>query len=237
MRQIDAYAYSNRISKLHPAYKVGASLLALVLCLTLNRPLASLLILALMLGLTIFWAGVSWRFVLTLLLTEGSFLLAGVLGVAISVSTMPDAGGAALGPFWVRSDAASVWLALNLFLRALGSVSAMNFLALTTPILDLIELLRRLRVPEVLVEVMGLTYRFIFILFDSLERMTLAQEVRLGFGNWRSSLRSAALIGTNLFIDAFRRSRILETALQSRAWDGALRVLPRKYNHPFQKCN
>lgn len=34
MRQIDAYAYSNRIYyRLHPAYKAGCNLLALVLCL------------------------------------------------------------------------------------------------------------------------------------------------------------------------------------------------------------
>ncbi|MFN3331576.1 MAG: cobalt ECF transporter T component CbiQ [Caldilinea sp.] len=237
MRQIDAYAYSNRLYKLHPAYKAGCSLLALVLCLAISRPLASLLTLALMLGLTVFWAGLPWRFVLKVLLAEGSFLLAGVLGVAVSISTSPAPGGVALGPFWMYIGAESVWQAVNLFLRALGSVAALNFLALTTPMLDLMELLQRLRVPEVLIEVMGLTYRFIFVLLDSLERMTLAQEARLGFGNWRSSLRSAALIGTNLFIEAFRRSRALETVLQSRAWDGALRVLPQEYEHPYQRCD
>lgn len=77
--------------------------------------------------------------------------------------------------------------------------------------------------------------RFVFVLLDSLERMTQAHEVRLGFANRHAALRSAALIGANLFIEAFRRSQRLELALRSRAWSGSLRVLPRAYTHPFRR--
>lgn len=235
MRRIDAYAYSNRLSRLHPAYKVGCSLLMLMLCLVLNRPLTSVLILVLMLALTIGWAGLPWRFTFKLLGAEGGFLLAGVLGVAISVGASSGHGGVAIGPVWVGLTADSIQQAVNVFLRAVGSVAALNFLALTTPVPDLLELMRRLKAPAVLIEVMGLIYRFIFVLLDSLERMMLAHEARLGFADWRSSLRSAAMIGTNLFIEAFRRSRALETALHVRAWEGQLRVLPRDYVHPFRR--
>lgn len=235
MRQLDAFAYSNQLRRLHPAYKAGCSLLALLLCLGLNRIYSSLVIFIFMLGLTIFWAGLPWRFVLRLILAEGSFLLIGVLGVAVSISGIPSPGALAFGPLWFNVSAESNHQALNLLMRALGSVAALNFLALTTPMLDLLELLRRLHVPELLIDLMGLMYRFIFVLLDSLERMTLAQEARLGFANWRNSLHSAAQIGTNLFIEAFRRSRTLETALQGRAWDGNLRVLPQKYEHLFRK--
>lgn len=234
MRFIDRYAYSNRIHRLHPAYKAGCSLLAIVLCLSIDRPLVNLLILGLMMSLTIFWAGLPGRFVLRLSLAEGGFLFVGVIGVAISVSIDPIPGALSLGPLWLIIGAESAWSAVNLLTRALGCVAAMNFLALTTPMVDLMDLLRRLRVPEVLVDLMGLIYRFIFVLLDSLERMRLAQEVRLGYGNWRSSLHSAAQLATNLFIETFRRSRNLETALQGRGWDGTLRVLPREYEHLFQ---
>ncbi|MDW8352081.1 MAG: cobalt ECF transporter T component CbiQ, partial [Anaerolineae bacterium] len=219
MRQIDSYAHSNKLSRLHPAYKAGCSLLALTLCLALDHPTVSLLITALMLALTVGWAGLPWRFVLRLLGAEGGFLLTGVLGIAISVRLSFDQAGG-LGPVQIGVTAESVQQALHVFLRALGGAAALNFLALTTPAADLLELLRSLRAPATLIEIMGLTYRFIFALFDSLERMTMAQEVRLGFADWRNSLRSAALIGTNLFVEAFRRSRALETALQARAWTG-----------------
>ncbi len=235
MHLIDRFAYANHIRKLHPGYKAGCSLLALVLCLGINRLQTSLLILFVMLGLSILWARLPARFVLRLTFVEGSFLLFGVLGVAISVSGIPSPGALAMGPLWFNLSAESVWTAVNLLLRALGCAAAMNFLALTTPMVDLIDLLRRLRVPAFLIELMSLMYRFIFVLLDSLERMILAQEVRLGFRNWRSSLYSAAQIGTNLFIEAFRRSQRLEVALQGRAWDGNLRVLPQEYEHMFSR--
>lgn len=233
MHLLDRYAYSNRIHRLHPAYKAGCSLLAMAACLGINRLFASLSILIFMLSLTVFWAGLPGRFVLKLSLAEGGFLLAGVLGVAISVSSVPNPDALAVGSLWFNLSAGSAWMAVDLLARSLGCVAAMNFLALTTPMVDLMDLLRRMRVPSLLVELMGLMYRFIFVLLDSLDRMILAQKVRLGFRNWRSSLHNAAQIGANLFIEAFRRSQKLEIALQGRAWDGSLRVLPQEYEHPF----
>lgn len=235
MHLLDRYAYSNRIRKLHPAYKAGCSLSALILCLGISSLGFSLFVLLVMLGLTIFWARLPARFVLRLTFVEGSFLLFGVLGVAVSVSGISSPGAVVVGPFWVNLTAETIWRAGILLTRALGCVAAMNFLALTTPVVDLIDLMRRLRVPAVLIELMILMYRFIFVLLESLERMILAQEVRLGFQNWRCSLQSVAQIGANLFIEAFRRSKRLEIALQGRAWDGTLRVLPQEYEHPFSR--
>ncbi len=235
MHLLDRYAYSNRIRKLHPAYKAGCSFSALILCLGISRFGLSLFVLVVMLGLSIFWARLPARFVVRLTFVEGGFLLFGVLGVAISVSGIPSPGAIAMGPLWFNLSAASVWSATNLLMRTLGCAAAMNFLALTTPTVDLIDLLRRMRVPAMLIELMSLMYRFIFVLLDSLDRMILAQEVRSGFRNWRSSMYSAAQIGTNLFIEAFRRSQRLEIALQGRAWDGNLRVLPQEYEHPFSR--
>lgn len=232
MRLIDRYAYSNRIHRLHPGYKAACSFAAIAVCLGLNRPLASLMILGLMLGLTIFWARLPGRFVLGLILAEGSFLLFSVLGVAVSLGAGPSPGGFALGSLWVNVSVASLWQAVNLLNRALACAAAMNFLSLTTPIVDLMDLLRQLRVPDLIIDLMTLIYRFIFALLESIDRMLLAQDVRLGYRGWRNSLRSAAQIGANLFIEAFRRSQRLEIALQGRAWDGTLRVLPQEYEHP-----
>ena len=235
MRLLDRYAYSNRIHRLHPAYKAGCSLLAIVVCLAVNHFYVSLFILLIMIALTILWAGLPARFVLTLLLAEGSFLLVGVVGIAVSVSSIPTSSGLAAGPLWINLSAESIRLAAATLARSLGCAAAMNFLALTTPVIDLIDLMHKLRVPALLVELMGLMYRFVFVLLDSLERMVLAQEVRLGFANWRNSLRSASQIGASLFIEALRRSQKLEIALQGRAWDGSLRVLPQEYEHLFPR--
>lgn len=229
MQRIDSYAYSNRLRKLDPAYKAGFSSLVLLACLFIDRPLILLLILLGLVALSILGAGLPPAFVLKLLTAEGGFLAAGVLSVAISISTIPQPGGWQLGLVWIHLSPASLNLALVLLGRALAGAAAMNFLALTTPLADLIELLRRLRTPELLIDLMTLIYRFVFTLTDCLDRMILAQKVRLGFGNWRNSLQSAAQIAANLFIETFRRSRQLELALGSRGWTDNLRVLPQEY--------
>ncbi|NJN84172.1 MAG: hypothetical protein HC802_19110 [Caldilineaceae bacterium] len=56
-----------------------------------------------------------------------------------------------------------------------------------------------------------------------------AQESRLGFRNRHTMLRSAGLLGSQLFIDAYRRSQRVQIALDSRGFDGTLRVLPSEY--------
>ncbi len=233
--RVDTFAYTNRLSTLHPAYKVGISALALGVCLAFDQPLTSALVLGVMWVLMVGWADIPWRAAARLLTAESGFLLGGVLSVALSVGDVPSGLEIAGLGIRVGVSAASLQHASNVFLRVLGSIAALDFLALTTPVPDLLELLRCLRAPEALVEVMGLTYRFIFVLLDSLERMRRAHDVRLGFANRRAALRSTALIGANLFIEAFRRGQRLELALRSRAWSGSLRVLPRAYTHPFRR--
>lgn len=222
-------AYANRLRWLDPAYKTGFSLLSIAICLTVDHPAVSLLMILLNLSIAFLWAALPVRPLFRALTIQGSFLLIGVISVAVSISPVPQAIGVGFGGLWLTVTPASIRSAVGLLLRSFGCVSAMNLLALTTPMPDLINLSRRLHVPDLLIDLATLMYRFIFALLDSLERMTLAQEVRFGFSNWANTLRSAAQIGSNLFVETFRSMRRLEIALESRAWDGHFRVLSEEY--------
>jgi len=129
--------------------------------------------------------------------------------------------------FSVTSE--SLETALRLFARALGSATAMAFLAFTTPLVDLLDLGRRVGVPPLLLDLAMLIYRFTFVLLESLERMVTAQETRLGYINIRRSMTSAAQVASRLFIQTYQRSQRLQTALEGRGYDGTLRVLPTQY--------
>lgn len=231
MRWVDRFAYSNRIRWLDPIYKVGFSLSVLTICLIVDQPLFSLSLMGAVALLAIFWAGLPAGFFIKLLTVEAGFLVIGVASIAISISTTSTLGSAAIGPLWVSITPSSLSLAFKLLMRSLGCASAMNFLALTTPMVDLIELGRRFHFPDLLIDLMSLIYRFTFTLLDCLDQMVLAQEVRLGFNGFKTSLRSAAQIGANLFIEAYRKSQKLEIALEGRGWKGSLHVLPQEYQH------
>jgi cobalt/nickel transport system permease protein len=136
-----------------------------------------------------------------------------------------------IGPLWLSSSPASLYLGISLIARALGAASAMNFLALTTPMVDIVELFRRLHVPEEIIDIMTIIYRYIFVLLGSLERMRMAQDSRLGYQTtYFRAMNSAALLGSQLFIDAYQRSKRLQIALQSRGYTDSLKVLPARYS-------
>lgn len=233
MRIIDQYAYNNAIRKLDPAIKAGFSLLVIIFCLTIDRPLASFSFLIFVVFLSTFWARLPSGFVLRVLIGEASFLLFGVLGVAVSINSVSNGEALSIGPFWVNITTASLFTAFRLFIRSLGCASAMNFLALTTPLVDLIDLLRRIHLPELLIDLMTLVYRFVFTLLDCLERMIMAQEVRFGFNGWCRSLQSAGQITSNLFIETYRKSQKLDIALKGRSWEENFQVLPQEYEPLF----
>jgi cobalt/nickel transport system permease protein len=232
---IDQYAYSNRLRRIDPAYKVGLALSVLLLCLLLNEPLVGVVAAGWMVLLAVRLAGLSVRTFGRVLLFEGAFMVLATIGVVLSLSLVDPRSispwAVRLGPVWISSSPASLYLGVSLVGRALGAASAMNFLALTTPLVDLLELFRRWRVPVILVDIMVVVYRFIFVLLESLDRMYMAQDSRLGYNtSYFRAMNSAALLGSRLFIDAFQRSRRLQTALDSRGYDGGdLRVLPSTY--------
>lgn len=232
MRTIDHYAYGNALRRVDPAQKGGLTAIAIMLCLLLDRPAVGWLTLGWMFVLTSLWAQVPSRVFVRTLLAEGLFLFLSVIGVAISVSLEHPAGDRAawhLGGLWISTDTNAISLAYYLFTRALGCAAALNFLILTTPLTDLIELMRRVRVPETLIELMTLIYRAIFVLLDSMQRMAIAQAARLGYSSPGRALRSTALLGSQLFLDAYRRSWRMQTALKSRGLEGGIRVLPLDY--------
>ncbi len=234
MHIIDQYAYCNRIRSIDPAHKAGLALWVVFLCLLLNKPLVGLVAVGWMMALAVRLAGLSARTFGRVLLAQAAFLVMTTIGVVMSVSLtdprpqLPWA--AALGPLWFSSSPDALYLGLSLIMRALGAAAAMNFLALTTPLVDMVELFRRWRIPEEIIDIMTVIYRYIFVLLESMDRMYMAQESRLGYhtGYFRT-MNSAALLGSRLFIDAFQRSHRLQIALESRGFSGSLRVLPATY--------
>ena len=232
MRSIDRLAYGNRLARLHPAWKTGCSLGAIAVALVASRVDVSLLLLALMVGLSVVWAGIPARTVLRLVTGEAGLLALTVAGVAIGASTASFPGSVAIGPLWFGTSSAMLGTAAVLVTRALACVAAMNFLAMTTPVTAIVDMLRSWHVSETLLDLATLIYRFVFVLLDTLGRMVTASDARLGFRDGRTALHTSGRIGAGLFVEAFRRSRHLEDALRARGWQGPLRVLPDAYEHP-----
>ena len=232
MQIIDRYSYCNRLRTVDPAQKAGLAILTLALCLVLDRPAVGLLAVLWMWALACWRAGLPAPLFGRLLLAEGFFLLLAAFGVALTIGNVAPVASlwrAAVGPWWLSFSRASVESSVALATRALGCTAALNFLALTTPLTDLTDLLRRMRVPSLLVELMTLVYRFVFTLLESLVRIRSAQECRLGYSGFRRGTASAAILAGHLFWDAYLRGKRMQVALDSRGYSGELRLLPLTY--------
>ena len=87
-------------------------------------------------------------------------------------------------------------------------------------------LLRRLKCPETLLELMVLCYRMLFVFSEALADTRSAQAARLGYSTPRLALRSLGSLTANLTIQIWQRASDLHVAAQARNNDGPLRFLP-----------
>jgi cobalt/nickel transport system permease protein len=108
-------------------------------------------------------------------------------------------------------------------------LAALLFLALTTPLTDLISLLRRCRLPETLLDLMTLCYRTLFVLSEAIHETITAQSARLGYSTVTISLRSLGGLIASLVAQVWQRSLALHLAAQARGNNGALRFLENSY--------
>ena len=162
-------------------------------------------------------------------------MLLATLGVVVSVSIVNPEGISSwilqVGPLWFSSSPEALYNGVVIIARSLGAASAMNFLTLTTPLVDLLELSRRWRMSVLLIDLTVIMYRFIFVLLDTLNTMAMAQDSRLGYTTsyWRA-MNGAGLLGSRLFVNAFQRSRRLQIAMESRGYEGGdIYMLPLVY--------
>ncbi len=231
MIHIDQYAYANRLRAVHPGEKLAFAAITAGICLASPSLIGQLAILMTMAAATVAIVGIPWRFYLKLMLVPAAFLLAGIVTVAVSFSSQPDPGlhGIDLWGFAVGIRDRDFVVASSLVARSLGTVSCLYFLSLSTPMVEIIGVLKRCRVPAVLVELMTIIYRFIFVLMETTRQIHTAQVSRLGYHSLSASYRDLGQLTSCLFHRSMLKSRMLFVTLSSRCYSGEIRVLePRR---------
>lgn len=107
-----------------------------------------------------------------------------------------------------------------IFFKVMGGVSLVLLLSFTTTIPDLCASAKWLKIPNVLVELLFLMYRYIFLFLEEVSRMHTAQRCRLGYSTWRRTIHSFGTLGGMLMVRAVTRAESTHTSMQSRGYDG-----------------
>ena len=114
----------------------------------------------------------------------------------------------------------------GILFRTTLSFVAMLWLVNVMPFDQLLVTLRQLWVPDIIVAMLSFMYRYIFVLWDELDKMRVARRARSfgGVSLWHRWTSAAQLIGM-LLIRAMERAERVHGAMCARGWDGVVRTL------------
>lgn len=230
MINIDKYAYSSKLKVINPAEKMFFALITLGVCLWANNCIVSMLVISLMTFLITKVGKTKLSIFIKLMMVPIAFLIIGILTIVISYSLNRETFLVSIKFFngWIGVSESGIFQGINMFLKVMGSLSCLYFISLTTPMIDVISVLSKLRIPSFLIELISLVYRFIFIILETSEMMFISQNSRLGYRDIRTSYKSLGALASTLFIRSFKRANDLYTALEARGYNGELKVLEEK---------
>jgi cobalt/nickel transport system permease protein len=228
--KIDRFAYTNRLRWLPPGHKLAFAIMLLLLSLVSGPIVQGLISLWLVLWV-VFYAGIPAKFYGGLLLLPIGFWLTsfpalvlngvGVDGMAIV--QLDVCWGGIIGNFYLYVSQAGLRQVGLLLVRALATTSSMYFMLLTIPFTEVLQILRQLRVPALLIELLLLMYRFIFTLWAIADELWTAQNSRLGYITWRRGMASLGILVGQLLQRSLISYRQVSLSLDARGFNGELR--------------
>ena len=232
--QIDSLANSNRLRLLPPSHKAGFATILLLLALV-SPPSVQLLISLWLVRWIVKHAGIPPATYLPMLFLPMIFAITSMPAIVINVVGNDSFESVHSDIWWELSKSVAGWTiyisklglgqAIVLLTRSLAATSALLFLLLTTPINELILILRKLSIPPLLLDLMVYIYGFIFSLLTIVTEITIAQQARSGYTSWNRSIRSLALLIGQLLERSIANYRGLAMGLAARGFLGELRVI------------
>ncbi|MFR5133425.1 MAG: cobalt ECF transporter T component CbiQ [Terrisporobacter sp.] len=198
---IDDYAYKNKLYKVNPNKKFIIGMLLLILSLINPFNYISLLIIALMSFVIVVIAKIELKDYLHFIKIPLTFLIISIIMILLNFSHNKEIFlySIKIGNLYVGVTNESLKSAIHLFFRALSCLTCIYFIMLTTPFYQLIFVFKKLHLPDVVLEISMLMYRFIFIFMEEVSDIRKSQELRFGYINLKNGYNSFGLLVSMLF--------------------------------------
>ena len=223
-KTLEYYSYNSKINSWNPHLKFWYSMVLIVLGIILSNIYISISIVFICGFIIIFLGKISLKKYIDFFKVPIIFLLISVAVININFSkNITDFYYFNIGDLYIYTTDENIKKSCILFWRALSGVSSMYMLALSTPLNEIIYVMKKARTPKIIIELMYLVYRFIFIMRDSYKSMRKSIESRLGFIDYRTSLLSFGKIISNILIISLRKSNSFYDAMELRCYRGEIR--------------
>lgn len=228
---LDVYAYQNRLRLIAPVQKFGFAIAVLLIALIVH-PIPQFLIMVWLAIWTIAYARIPAPVYFQLLAVAGIFLLTSIPALVLNVVAIDQIAaiqndelqGVAIGSFYLFISRSGIIQAFQIAMRSLSCTSCLLFILFTIPFTDLLHLFRQLRVPTLITELLLLMYRFIFLFFDVVTELQLAQQARGGYRTRKRWMYSVGLLMSQLLVRSLHHYHDFSLALNARGFNGTFEV-------------
>jgi cobalamin biosynthesis protein CbiM/cobalt ECF transporter T component CbiQ len=222
---VDTTAYKSRMLRWSPLAKLFLILSLLVLDIAAQSIWMS--VLSCLIGSSLLLYGCSLRLpsiLIKLFLYAQVFIIIAAVIFAIMISGETVMSIRVLGITIGFTDA-GVSFAVLMYIRVLAALLLMFSFAVSTPVPHLAGALKKLRLPDVFVEMTVLIYRYTFLLIETAERMHLAAECKFGYSGYGRSMRTTSKLAAGVFVRSLDAAEKGQVALQCRNYKGEFKSL------------
>ncbi|KOC36785.1 cobalt ECF transporter T component CbiQ [Clostridium botulinum] len=235
MISIDKLSYISKLRNVNPMEKFMFAVITMFFGIFLNNLIVSILIFFIMSFITLYKGKIPFKSYYKLILMPLFFLVIGTVTIAINLGNNNDfLLKFSIFTVNIGCTKESLYEAIQVFLKSMSAVTCLYFLALTTPIVEVLLVLKRLKMPKLFIELMGLIYRLIFILLETINIIYISQKGRLGYSSIKLGYKSLGQLITILFVKAYKKSQDMYTALESRCYSGEINVIESEYNISYR---
>jgi len=216
---LEGYTVSNKFVNIRTGEKMFFSIFTLFIAVYTQSPFLLLLILFTMSGMTI-WNGVRIKHYLEVLMIPLTFLLPSIFVLAFLRGSEPVLTFSLVG-MHLAMMREGLELGALLMMRSMAGISCLFFLIMTTPIAEMLDTMKKFRMPEIVGELSFMVYKLIFVLIDEMESTKIAQDARLGYlrGN---RIKSLSLLLSSMLVRSLEKAQNMERALEARCYAGKM---------------
>ena len=226
MLLIDKYAYTNKLTDKNPYIKAIFSILFLILSLTIENRIFQISIITIMSITIISTSKMGISEYLKLLSIPLIFMIMSILAIIVSISTEKTdmLTYFTVGSTYIGISKFGLMNALRILSRSIACLTCVYFLMLTTPFNQLIKVFKKLHIPDNVIEIAMLIYRFIFIFLEEVQEIYKSQEMKLGYMGMRNSYNSLGLLLNMLYKRMMKRYEDMSIALDMKLFDGKFHI-------------
>ena len=220
---IDYYSYRSGLGRWNPFLKMVFALVAFIVVIgTEDVPIAGMTFLFMMV-LIIKMGKVPLEAYIRLLAIPAVFILTGAAVVLLQFGEGDTLLWEWQNPvFRVYITKESLKQSFTLLAKSFSAISVLYMLSLSTPVGEILQELKKLHVPSMVLDLMYLIYHYIFILLEINHKQKEAVKARLGYRDWRTAIRTFAKELSNLLILSLQKCGIYFDAMEARGYCEAL---------------